>query len=74
LLADSRKARQQLGWEPRVTFKELVAIMVDADMEAAGVQPPGQGKRILEARLGHWHQWRNSVTKAVQSVTGRASE
>jgi GDPmannose 4,6-dehydratase len=74
LLADSGKARKQLGWEPRVSFKELVAIMVDADMEAAGVKPPGDGKRILEARLGHWHQWRNSVTKAVQSVSGRASE
>jgi len=74
LLADSSKARERLGWEPRVTFKELVAIMVDADMEAVGLTPPGEGKRILEARLGHWHQWQNSVTKAVQAVSGRASE
>ena len=32
LQGDARKARQKLGWEPKVTFKELVRIMVDADM------------------------------------------
>jgi GDPmannose 4,6-dehydratase len=33
LLGDPGKARQRLGWQPRVTFKELVRIMVDADMQ-----------------------------------------
>jgi GDPmannose 4,6-dehydratase len=33
LLGDSSKAREKLGWEPRVTFEELVAMMVDADIE-----------------------------------------
>ncbi|MBI4760820.1 MAG: GDP-mannose 4,6-dehydratase [Chloroflexota bacterium] len=33
LISDPTKARTQLGWEPSVTFKELVAMMVDADME-----------------------------------------
>jgi hypothetical protein len=51
-----------------------MAIMVDADMEAVGVKTPGEGKRILESKLGHWHQWQNSVTKFVQAVAGRASE
>jgi GDPmannose 4,6-dehydratase len=32
LLADARKARMILNWEPTVTFKELVRIMVEADM------------------------------------------
>ncbi len=32
LLADPSKARRVLGWEPTVTFKELVRIMVEADM------------------------------------------
>src|SRR5437879_2178146 len=31
LLGDASKARQQLGWEPRVQFEELVAMMVDAE-------------------------------------------
>jgi len=33
LLGDSTKARDKLGWDPKVTFEELVAMMVDADME-----------------------------------------
>ena len=47
LLADSAKARKALGWEPKVTFKELVRIMVDADMEACGLQSRGSGKILL---------------------------
>jgi GDPmannose 4,6-dehydratase len=35
LLGDSTKARKQLGWKPRVGFKALVHMMVDADLEAA---------------------------------------
>jgi len=43
LLGDPTKARTVLGWKPRVTFKELVRIMVDADMEGDGlpVRPRG---------------------------------
>lgn len=48
LIADPSKARERLGWEPRVSFRELVRIMVDADMEAAGLEPIGEGKAILE--------------------------
>ena len=33
LCGDPRKARQQLGWEPEVSFAELVHMMVDADLE-----------------------------------------
>ncbi len=35
LIGDPAKAKRQLGWEPKVTFKELVAIMVDADLQLA---------------------------------------
>ena len=35
LIGDPAKARRQLGWEPRVRFKDLVRIMVDADLELA---------------------------------------
>lgn len=34
LIGDPAKAKRQLGWEPSVKFKELVEIMVDADLEA----------------------------------------
>ena len=33
LLADPSKARKELGWAPKVGFRELVAMMVDADLE-----------------------------------------
>lgn len=33
LISDPSKARSVLGWEPSVSFKELVTMMVDADME-----------------------------------------
>jgi GDPmannose 4,6-dehydratase len=35
LIGDPAKARKQLGWEPKVRFKELVKIMIDHDLELA---------------------------------------
>jgi len=35
LIGDASKARKKLGWKPKVTFKELVRLMVDADMKDA---------------------------------------
>jgi len=35
LLGCSQKARHKLGWRPRVSFDELVAMMVDSDLELA---------------------------------------
>jgi GDPmannose 4,6-dehydratase len=35
LIGDPSKAREALGWQPRVTFQELVRIMMDADIELA---------------------------------------
>ena len=34
LVGDASKANAKLGWEPSVTFRDLVRIMVDADLEA----------------------------------------
>ncbi|HEY5907425.1 MAG TPA: GDP-mannose 4,6-dehydratase [Vicinamibacteria bacterium] len=36
LLGNPAKAKAKLGWEPKVGFKELVKLMVDADMEGQG--------------------------------------
>ena len=38
LVADARKAKRELGWKPKVKFKELVRIMMDADLKNAGVK------------------------------------
>ena len=36
LIGDASKARDILGWTPRVGFKELIEMMVDADLELIG--------------------------------------
>jgi GDPmannose 4,6-dehydratase len=33
LLADASRAKQELGWSPKVSFEQLVTMMVDADLE-----------------------------------------
>jgi GDPmannose 4,6-dehydratase len=49
LLADPTKAREELGWSARTSFKELVEIMVEADLEAqerlSGRRRDGSGAR-----------------------------
>ena len=37
---DISVAKEKLGWEPKVTFKGLVELMVDADLEALGLPNP----------------------------------
>lgn len=38
LIGDASKARQQLGWKPRVTFEELVRMMVESDLQQVASQ------------------------------------
>jgi GDPmannose 4,6-dehydratase len=38
LIGDASKARNTLGWEPKTSFKELVRIMVAADLADEGIQ------------------------------------
>jgi GDPmannose 4,6-dehydratase len=35
LLGDASRARREMGWEPRTTFKEIVRLMVDSDLKIA---------------------------------------
>ena len=37
LIGDATKAKERLGWVPKTSFKELVKLMVDADLKEAGV-------------------------------------
>jgi GDPmannose 4,6-dehydratase len=51
LVGDPARARRRLGWEPTVTFADLVRLLVDADLEAlrsapvAGVRANSMGSR-----------------------------
>jgi len=51
LLGDASKARQKLGWQPQITFEELIAEMVDADLDDA--------KRDLMIQERGYNIWNN---------------
>jgi len=48
LCADASKARQVLGWEPAVTFSQLVNIMVDADINQLQARLKGGAAALRE--------------------------
>jgi GDPmannose 4,6-dehydratase len=48
LLGDASKAREKLGWEPTVTFSELVRIMIDADRKFLADELSGRTVRVRE--------------------------
>jgi len=51
LIGDATKAKEKLGWQPKIKFKDLVKIMVDADFRALGLTPPGEGDKILKEKF-----------------------
>ena len=72
LLGDAAKARTQLGWRPGTSFEQLVRLMVESDLRAAGLDPElyvyaGGASRMSTAhgrppsdgaRHALWHQLR----------------
>jgi GDPmannose 4,6-dehydratase len=54
LLGDSSKARRVLGWKPKVSFKDLVHLMVDHDLELARLESlrKRDGAEISQASWG----------------------
>ncbi len=57
LEADASKAREAIGWSPKVRFHELTRIMMDAELEAMGMKPVGEGVEVVRERFDGWHQW-----------------
>jgi GDPmannose 4,6-dehydratase len=51
LIADSSKAARVLKWRPQIKFNDLVKVMIDADLRAAGLVPPGEGDAIIEKKF-----------------------
>ena len=51
LVADARKAKEKLGWNSKIKFNDLVKIMVDADMRAAGLETIGEGDEIIKKKF-----------------------
>jgi GDPmannose 4,6-dehydratase len=49
LIGEPTKVKQKLGWSPSVTFEELVALMVEADLRALGLSSSnGQSLQLLD--------------------------
>ena len=51
LFADYSKAKRKLNWEFKITFGDLVKIMVDADMRKLELEPIGEGDEILQKKF-----------------------
>jgi GDPmannose 4,6-dehydratase len=47
LISNPEKARKVLKWNPKIKFEDLVKIMVDSDMRKSGLEPPGEGDKIV---------------------------
>ena len=51
LCADATKARRELGWNPRVRFRELVRVMLDSELRSLGLKPIGEGDEFLRSQF-----------------------
>jgi GDPmannose 4,6-dehydratase len=52
LLGDASKAKEKLGWQPKTSFKDLIHLMVDADMELAKREAHGKGFKTSKSLQG----------------------
>jgi GDPmannose 4,6-dehydratase len=51
LVSDPAKARKKLNWNPKIKFKDLVKIIVDADMRIAGLESIGEENEIIKKKF-----------------------
>lgn len=63
LCADIAKAKRKLDWSPKITFEELVKIMVNSDMRLLGINRPDEGKNILIKKGLSWMSDRLTISQ-----------
>jgi len=68
LRADARKAREKLGWNPRVGFRDLIRMMVEHDLELARRE-----RLLLENGLGTGVGWTGAAPAPAGGVGGGLS-
>ena len=56
LQADACEAKRQLGWDAQIHFRNLVRIMVDAELDSLGLPSPGEGQRCASLESLGWLQ------------------
>jgi GDPmannose 4,6-dehydratase len=60
LIGDPTKAKQKLGWDVSVTFPELVGLMVDADLQALGINH-GSREKLIQDQAYIRHDLKHNV-------------
>ena len=51
IMANASKAKNILGWKPKIKVKELIKIMIDADIRKVGLEPIGEGDELLRKKI-----------------------
>lgn len=51
LVGNITKAKEALGWQPKIKFNDLMKIMIDADFRKNGLEPIGEGEKILKEKF-----------------------
>lgn len=59
LVADATKSETVLGWKSAIRFKDLVKIIIDADMKVSGLDPAGESEEIIRKKFPH--RWMGRV-------------
>lgn len=54
LRADTSKARRLFDWKPKLSFEELVKVLVDADLQRAGLDVIGEGTEAVKKAGLEW--------------------
>jgi GDPmannose 4,6-dehydratase len=54
LSGDASRAREEIGWEPKVRFRQLIQIMLEADLRAQGLDP---GEHLTQPVMNHRPEW-----------------
>jgi GDPmannose 4,6-dehydratase len=54
LAGDASRAREEIGWQPKVRFPQLIQIMLEADLRAQGLDP---GEYLTQPAMDHRPEW-----------------
>ncbi len=57
LEANSEKAKKAIQWNPKVSFENIIKIMIDSDMQELGLTPIGEGKNFLDENCNIWYPY-----------------
>ena len=68
LQGDASKAKEKLGWEPKTKFKELVKIMVESDLQKAGLDQSKYLQPTIENKNFYFSQNFTSQTLADKKI------